>query len=355
MKLGSRGHSVSVLTNRWPAGVSRSEVLEGVPVTRLRFPLPAARPTNVIRFALSAPTAAFRLIRHVRVTRADVVHVIGAGPQSVYLGFVAPFLRARLVFTGQGELTFDAQDVFGRSTSLRVGLRRMLQAADIVTACSAFALRDLQAFGSVRGPAHVVPNGVDPNEFGVSGADNGSSAYILAVGRLVPQKGFDVLLNALTDSRLSDLRLLLAGDGLERERLEREAHRLGLAGRVDFLGAVSREHLGDLLRGATVFAFPSRGEAFGIALLEAMAAGVPAVAAAAGGIPEFARDGENALLVEVDEARPIADAIARICRDEHLRQRIIHGGKNTAAALAWATISERYEEIYMAALETGET
>ena len=113
----SRGHRVSVLTNRWPAGVVRSEVLDGVDVTRLRFPLPAGHPEAAARFLANSPSAALELVRHVRGRKPDIVHVIGAGPQSVYLGVLAPVLGTSLVFTRQGELTFDAHSAFAHSAT----------------------------------------------------------------------------------------------------------------------------------------------------------------------------------------------------------------------------------------------
>lgn len=351
LMLMAHGYDVSVLTNRWPEGVRRTEVLDGVCVTRLRFPLPAAHPTNALRFLVHAPSAATQLVRHLRGVRPHVVHVIGAGPQSAYLASLARPLGSALVFTAQGELMFDAGNIFARSESLRAGLRRMLRTADAVTACSAYVLRDLQAFGSVRAGVQVVPNAVDPDEFSDSTAEKGLGSYVLAVGRLVPQKGFDVLLNAFAEPRLSELQLVLAGTGPERERLARQADGLGLTRRVHFVGAANRNHLGRLLRGATAFALPSRGEPFGIALLEAMAAGVPAVATAAGGVPEFATDGYNALLVDADQPEPFANALSRLCTDEPLRMQLIRAGKRTADELSWATISKKYEETYAAALE----
>jgi glycogen(starch) synthase len=349
--LKSRGHEVSVLTNRWPEGVLHSEVLDGVSVTRLLFPLPRARPQAAARFVLSAPRAVLALTTHIRRHRPDVVHVIGAGPQSAYLGVLAPLMRVRLIFTAQGELTFDAQGIFRHSISLRAGLRQMLRNADAVTACSAYALRDLRAFESPRGPSQVVPNGVDPVEFTTSAAATAqeSGPYILAVGRLVPQKGFDVLLDAFADARLSQLELLLAGDGPERAALERRSERLGVTSRVRFLGSVDRAQLVALLRGAKLFAFPSRGEAFGIALLEAMAAGVPSVATSAGGIPEFSRNGENALIVEPDDPVALAGAIHRLATDHSLRSKLEAAGRRTARDLSWQAIAERYEDVYASA------
>ena len=104
-----------------------------------------------------------------------------------------------------------------------------------------------------------------------------------------------------------------------------------------------------LMRGAHAFAFPSRGEPFGIALLEAMAAGVPAVATAAGGVPEFATDEINALLVPPDDIGALTSALERIACDVQLRLRLVAEGMRTAGELAWSRIAQLYEAVYLEA------
>jgi glycogen(starch) synthase len=292
-------------------------------------------------------SAAFDLVRQIRHWQPDLIHVIGAGPQSVYMATLYPLLAARrLVFTAQGELTFDAYGAFEHSAALRTGLRRVLREADVVTACSEFVMRDLVEFEAIRAPSFVIPNGVEPNDFAGATPETELGPYVLGVGRLVPQKGFDVLLDAFASDELADLSLVLAGEGFERDRLQARATNLGIDSRTRFAGAVNRSHLVELLRGARVFAFPSRGEPFGIALLEAMAAAVPAVATAAGGVPEFAHDGVNALLVEPEDAKALAAAIARLAVDSELRDRVITGGLATAELHAWGRIASRYEDVY---------
>ena len=137
---------------------------------------------------------------------------------------------------------------------------------------------------------------------------------------------------------------MVAGGGPERSALERLARELGVD--VSFVGAVGRARLVELMRGADLFAFPSRYEAFGIALLEAMAAGTPAVAARVGGIPEFANDGENALLVPPDDEDALAAALTRLASDDALCERLAAGGRARAAELSWARIAPRYVNLY---------
>jgi glycosyltransferase involved in cell wall biosynthesis len=347
LALQTRGHETVVLTNRWPDGLIESEVIGGVAVKRLRFPLPAMRLPALMRFIIEAPPAAWAVAHHVRDWRAEVVHVIGAGPQSAYFGMLANRLGAPLVLTTQGELSFDAHDVFEHSATLRVGLRRTVRQARVVTACSAYALRDLDAFVSPTCPSMVIPNGVDPAEFaGADAAESDLGRYVLGVGRLVPQKGFDLLIDAFATTELAGMNLVIAGDGYERGALARRAVARGIADRVHLLGTVDRSRLPTLMRGAHAFALPSRGEPFGIALLEAMAAGVPAVATAAGGVPEFATDEMNALLVPPDDVGALSSALGRVATDVQLRSGLVAEGMRTAGRLAWRKIAQRYEAVY---------
>ena len=346
----ARGHEAAVLTNRWPPATPRHEVLNSIDVTRLRFALPTKRPAAAARFLGTSIATVTALLRHTRSCRADVVHVIGAGPPSAYLAALHAHIPVPLVFTAQGELTFDAHRVFERSATLRAGLRRMLRYADAVTSCSVFVMRDLHRFGDIRAPSSVIPNGVDPSEFRGVPPETDLDDYVLGVGRLVPQKGFDVLIDAFASVQLAQLNLALVGDGFERDRLRDRATDRGIGSRVHFIPAVDRPRVARFMCGARAFALPSRGEPFGIALLEAMAAGVPAVATAAGGIPEFASDGVNALLVEPDNARRLAAAIARVAFEPKLRARLIAGGRATANAHAWGRIAEQYEELYQCVL-----
>jgi glycogen synthase len=347
LTLLSRGHDVSVLTNRWPAGVVRREVLDGVDVTRLAFPLPAARPFNAARFLFAAPGAIVALLRHLRRRKPDVIHIIGAGPQSVYLATLAPLLRARLVFTAQGELTFDAQNVFLHSATMRAGLRRVLRSADAVTACSTYVLDSLTAFGAIRTDAIVIPNGVNTGDFSME-RKSSERPYVLAVGRLVDQKGFDVLIEALASPMAPPLDLVIAGEGPAGRQLADRAEQLRISERVRLVGSVDRPALAKLLARADLFAFPSRAEPFGIALLEAMAAGVPAVATRAGGVTEFAEDGVNALLVDRDDPNALARALEQLHSDVELCDRLTAAGRRTALNLSWAHISPQYELLYRA-------
>ena len=162
-----------------------------------------------------------------------------------------------------------------------------------------------------------------PNGIAVGPAAQGSrltqrsadAAEVLIVGRLVPQKGIPVLLEAARTVLRSHprARFTLAGDGPLRLELEAQAKRLGISQQVRFLGTV--RDTPELLARCDLFVLPSLWEGMPLSLLEAMAAGRPAVATAVSGSAELILDEETGLLVPPGDAAALAAAMARLLED----------------------------------------
>ena len=147
--------------------------------------------------------------------------------------------------------------------------------------------------------------------------------FLLAAGRLTQQKGFDLLIRAFaeTRSRPRELQLVIAGEGPESQPLCELAAGLGLAAQVIFPGRV--RNLSALMKAAVAFILPSRYEGFPNVLLEALAAGVPCVAAdGPGAVREILGDGAYGLLVPPDDPAALAGAIKVLLADAALRQRL---------------------------------
>lgn len=153
-----------------------------------------------------------------------------------------------------------------------------------------------------------------------------SAKVVLALSRLHPKKGLDTLLQAA--KRLDDdVMLWLAGDGPDGDKLRRLCHELGLDHRVRFLGW--RTDRAALLAAADLCVLPSRYEPFGTVILEAWAARVPFVACKSAGPAAHVRDGEDGLLVPIDDAPALAAAMQRALHDMGLRARLVEGGYAT--------------------------
>ena len=164
----------------------------------------------------------------------------------------------------------------------------------------------------------VVHNGV-PAAGRVAAPERAVSGDIVgSIGRLEPQKGFDVLIDAL--ARLPRVSAVVAGEGPQRDALERRARAEGIAER--FLLPGWTNDVGRLLRGFDVFVLASRFEGLPLTLLEAMEAGLPIVATGVGGVGEAVADGETALVVPPEDPIALAAAIEALLADRELARRL---------------------------------
>lgn len=230
---------------------------------------------------------------------------------------------------------------------------------------------DIARMGPRRTHVSVVPYGVDPDLFSPNGyaARKGARRRIVTGGRLVPHKGFDVAISALTD--LPDVELVIAGgprDGTlrtdpEARRLRTLADTLGVSDRVALCGNLARERMPTLLRSADAVVCTPWYEPFGIVALEAMACGVPVVAAAVGGLLDTVVHGVTGVLVPPRDPVALAAELRRLFSDEPTRAALGAAGRERASArYSWDRIAADTARAYQrltaapaepAALEPG--
>jgi glycosyltransferase involved in cell wall biosynthesis len=173
---------------------------------------------------------------------------------------------------------------------------------------------------------------------------------VLTCARLDPQKGHLTLLRAAAE--LPDTIFAIAGEGPDRPRLELAAAALGIADRVRFLGF--RVDIPELLAATDVFALPSLYEGSPLAVLEAMAAGVPVVSSRIGGTDELIEDGDSGLLVRPADHLALATALRRLLGDEVLRRSLSqHGRERVAREFAASPMARRVTRVYEDLLNDG--
>ena len=228
------------------------------------------------------------------------------------------FMPANMLPHAPGVLLRLAPLRRGLSAALWRQFVSVYRALDAVTAPSqaAAALARAQGLG---GPIHVISNGVDVMRFHPARDHfdgGGRAARIVYVGRLDPDKEVEVLIRAMPHVvRTRRVEVVLAGRGTDERSLRRLATRLGVSECVQFPGFVGDAQLPGLLQTAMLFVMPSPNELQSIATLEAMASGLPVVAADAVALPELIEDGRNGFLFPPGEARALADGIERVLAD----------------------------------------
>lgn len=348
-----RGYHVEVWT------VDRGEHLghravDGVQVRYLPTPLPARKPVNLLRFVGSAPLAFARWVRAIRRLDPDLLHVHCFGPNGPYAVAAAAVARRPVIISGHGETFMDAHDIFGRSALMNQQLKYALQSSAAVTACSRVAAQDLiSRFGATD--VVVVPNGTEQARSSDSVARRHTvqgAKQVVAVGRMVEVKGFDLLLHAFATVDPPH-RLVLVGEGPERSALEALALELGIGDRVDFPGRLEGSEVLRVMQESNAVVVPSRREAFGIVVLEAWTSGTPLIATSRGGPRDIVTDEVDGLIVDPEDLCALARAICRVFEDEDLADRLASTGRLRVQSYTWEAVVDRYEEIYSNVLGDG--
>ncbi len=248
------------------------------------------------------------------------------------------------VFTNHSATFLQAAPIPWKRPALRAELAR----AQRVLAPSA-ELRDVTvSLGYPRDRCIYIPNGVDARMF-TPAAQAPSDPTVLATRRLEHKNGMDLLIRAwpAVVGSFPAARLMVAGDGPERPRLERLAHQLGVADAVRFLGTVGREALPELYREASVCVLPSRLEAVSVSALEALASGLPVVATRVGGLPEVVRTGITGILAEPESPGSIAHAIATVLAMPDVGRSLgLQGRRLVEQEYGWDQVAARTVEVY---------
>jgi phosphatidylinositol alpha-1,6-mannosyltransferase len=269
---------------------------------------------------------------------ADLVLLDPAVP----LGIIGPWLEHPYGVVLHGaEVT-----VPGRLPILGRKLGGVLRGAQIVISAGGYPAAEARRCAGRDLSTVIIPPGVDPHRFTPLGSDDrrlarialgldSDAPVILGLSRLVPRKGFDVLIDAgaILAKRYPGLQIVLAGSGRDRQRLERRARRRGSP--VTFLGRVDDDDLSPLLASSDVFAMLCRNrwggleqEGFGIVFLEAAAAGVASVAGRSGGSAEAVDDGVTGVVVEQPkDIQEVVNALDRLLGDAGLRSGMGRAGR----------------------------
>jgi glycosyltransferase involved in cell wall biosynthesis len=317
------GHDVVVVTHKQPPVQNQvaCQVESPVPVHRLAGGLLVFREHDI---AID-PRMVSSFKRLLDQSRFDIVHGQSEGSYIVYEALAAARRRGiATVLTRHSVLRNKPAVVRPFLISLT---NLLIRRADGLIAVSRSCAEESAGF---PGPIRVIPNGVDTTEFRPMPAQrqrlraelgfSDSDIVLGFIGRLHTTKGIPLLLDVFDQLHREDhrLKLLLAGPGPLRAAIEGRAR--ASSGAVKLLDPRPFDKVAPLLNALDVFAFPSRGEGFGISLLEAMACGLPSVAFGRWGVKELVNDGETGLLV--DDPAGFSEKLRRLTSDRTLRERL---------------------------------
>lgn len=344
-ELAALGSEVTVLTSKFrrlPATEhTNGFAVRRVPVVRRRKD--RCTPPEMVTFVCSATVEALRLARRVRPDVTVTFFGIPSGPVglALKLTYGIPYVVS---LRGGDVPGFQPYDLALYHRLLGGTIRALWRRSAGVVANSD-GLKALVHRSAPDQPVLVIPNGVDVARFRPAEKRTADATVRIGfVGRLVHQKGVDVLVKALALLE-PELPLVvdIVGDGPNRPALQQLALSLGVADRIRFLGWKSAGELPELYRCMDVFVLPSRDEGMPNVVLEAMASGLAVVATRVAGNEELVRHGETGLLLPAEDHRALAEALRRTVVDPDARTAMGAAGRRLVEArYTWRRVAEEY-------------
>jgi glycosyltransferase involved in cell wall biosynthesis len=287
-----------------------------------------------------------RILELYKAIKAEQPHIVHSWSHhtNVYAGLLKTIARFRLILSLRNNPLVNSFS--GRQTR-RFPAKYAYERADCVVGNSYLSLAAARMAGLRIAPLMLVGNILIPRRDSGSSEEQAARPSMVTVGDLIPRKGHRTLFQALALLVASgyDFRLLIAGDGPERNSLEAFSKELGLTGKVEFLGEVEDIH--PLLERCQLLVHPASMEGLSNAILEGMAARLPVCVTAVGAIPEFVEDGLTGFLVPPDDATLLAEKLALLLDDPFLRARLGAAGRGKIEALCNpARVVQGYERAY---------
>ena len=294
------------------------------------------------------------LLRLKRTRPFDILHCHGLYPSGYLAALAKERLGVPIVLTSHGG-DVHRPNVRLAKPVLRERHVRALAGADAVIAISRFTEDGFHWLCPEQRNIVTIPNGVDLSYFtprlpmpDTLGQSVRAGEYFLFLGRLKNRKGVDLLLEAAASlNRTASRPVVVLGAGEEREALEAQSRRLGLEGRVFFLGLCTHPAKTAWLQNAFCTVVPSRTwESFGLVVLESYAAGVPVIATDLLGLSDLIRPEETGLIVPPESAPDLAAAMAKMCADPERTRRMGERAHALAKEFSWENIAGRHLELF---------
>lgn len=281
----------------------------------------------------------------------DIVNAHWIIPQG-FLAVCSKFITGKKVV-----ISVHGSDILGLKGKLMTSVKRfVLRHADYVVANSPATLKACEdVYPGVK--AEVIPMGIDLGYFkpGKKPADLvekyqlKDTFTILFLGRLTTVKGVNYLLEAAQKLARdgAKFKLLVAGDGPEKESLQAYTKAHGLEGNIEFIGWIDSSEVVNYYHLADVFAGPSLHEALGLVFVEAQASGVPVVASNVDGIPGIVADGETGFLVDKESGDQLYEKLKVLYENPKLRQSMARKApRQVAEHYSWENVARRYSEVF---------
>lgn len=331
-ELQKRGHRCMVLTEKKSSCGQEPEVFEEIRIRRLALHTTIAN--NDLQQIRSIRSHFEQIIRDFK---PDIIHFNFYNSLGVFL-----FLLFKHIFHVPSLLTNHCAPLDNPKSVLQI--ERLFSSVDQICCVSKWASQKLEThLPQFKAKSRLIYNGLSMPDIPPSALPF-SPPVLLLLGRLSQEKGFDTAIRAF--SHLKNAKLIVAGDGPERKKLETLIYELKLTTSVQLIGEVTRAEVPFLINRATLVVIPSHFESFGLVALEAMQMGRPVIASNVGGLPEIVSDGETGLLVPPKDPIALSQAMQTLlAQPEKMVEMGMHGRKKAMQFSLRKNVTQ-YEELY---------
>ena len=348
--LAMRGHSVHVITSRFKS-LPKHEKIDGFEVHRVPVLRKSANVCGIHEMLTYIVSAGIYSLRFVKRFKPDIIHVffgIPSGPVAYLLkkSYGFPYV----LFLGGRDVPRPHPDppfyrlVYG---ILMPVIKSIWGNSGAVVACSS-GLRNMALKADPSANIQVIPDGVDLSKFRSSERKPDPDVVkILAIGRLIPRKGFDCLIRSLpkaVEMSERDFCVEIVGDGPQRNELIHIAERLGVSGKVSFAGTVPYERLAEKYQQADIFVLSSLAEGMPLVVLEAMASGLPIISTRVQGIDELVK--RNGCLFAARDHLALSRHLAYMVNNGKIRLEMGRQSSEIIKRYDWSNITEEYLHLY---------
>jgi len=337
-----RGHNVHVITSR-NKGLLSEVVESGIHIHRIRWP--NLKFIGSLIFSLKTALTLSRV--NPQIIQSQSISMGSTGLISKWV------LNRPYIVWGRGS------EVYLPHQFKKLTTRIVLGNADAVIALTDDMKQEIQRLWP--GEISVIPNGINLKKFERISRESArreleieqGDKVVLFVGTLRQIKGADYLVTAMQYILRAEprSRLILVGDGAERQKLEHLVSDLHLSARVSFVGKIQNEQIPTFMIASDVFVLPSLSEGLPVVVLEALAAALPIVATSVGGVPSIVADGINGFLIKSRDVGQIADKVLLLLSDPELRHRMSENNKKEAQQYTWNNVVDELEKIYWTCLK----
>ena len=341
-ELVALGQDIMVLTAHF-GDLPRQTKQEGLHILRIKALRRRLDRSSALEQIIFMITSSFRCLALLRKWRPDVIVAFfgvpsGAAAWCANLFAGIPYLISLRGGDVPGFRPYD----FALYHKLIAPLLHLIWQRSSVLVANSAGLKGLASEFDSNAPIEIIPNGVDLERY-ASNERKWDPPRLLLVGRLVYQKGVDILLEALEGLQSHPWELSLVGDGPERDTLQSLADQYGISERVHFQSWLDGDALLQQLQEANLFVFPSRHEGMPNAVLEAMACGLPVIASRIAGNEELVIHGENGLLVPPEDPDGLRNALAELLENHTRREQMGQASRQRVEDhYAWSRIAAQY-------------